>query len=206
MPLVGGKGKAARPRRAHARKTARSRLTPRTPPPSCRRLPRARMAELVDAPASGAGDRKVVEVRVLFRAPFPVKDGHRQFETRNAIGEPFCSAAFAPRTRKPSVETVPSEARIRVQAVQGRVRVLQLSRKRSTEAFDRFQRRGPGPRGAHAQRAFDPTALSRQRATPADALDASAFAPRCRARYRQLLSAYAWSIAGPPPGSPDLRA
>ncbi len=28
------------------------------------------MAELVDAPASGAGDRKVVEVRVLFRAPF----------------------------------------------------------------------------------------------------------------------------------------
>jgi hypothetical protein len=27
------------------------------------------MAELVDAPASGAGDRKVVEVRVLFWAP-----------------------------------------------------------------------------------------------------------------------------------------
>ena len=32
-------------------------------------LPRAQMAELVDAPASGAGDRKVVEVRVLFWAP-----------------------------------------------------------------------------------------------------------------------------------------
>jgi hypothetical protein len=30
------------------------------------------MAELVDAPASGAGDRKVVEVRVLFWAPFPL--------------------------------------------------------------------------------------------------------------------------------------
>jgi hypothetical protein len=30
----------------------------------------ARMAELVDAPASGAGARKGVEVRVLFRAPF----------------------------------------------------------------------------------------------------------------------------------------
>jgi hypothetical protein len=30
---------------------------------------RARMAELVDAPASGAGARKGVEVRVLFRAP-----------------------------------------------------------------------------------------------------------------------------------------
>ena len=29
----------------------------------------AQMAELVDAPASGAGDRKVVEVRVLFWAP-----------------------------------------------------------------------------------------------------------------------------------------
>ena len=35
-----------------------------------RRLPRARMAELVDAPASGAGAGNGVEVRVLFRAPF----------------------------------------------------------------------------------------------------------------------------------------
>ena len=33
-------------------------------------LPRAQMAELVDAPASGAGARKGVEVRVLFWAPF----------------------------------------------------------------------------------------------------------------------------------------
>ena len=32
--------------------------------------PRAQMAELVDAPASGAGARKGVEVRVLFWAPF----------------------------------------------------------------------------------------------------------------------------------------
>jgi hypothetical protein len=30
----------------------------------------AQMAELVDAPSSGGGDRKVVEVRVLFWAPF----------------------------------------------------------------------------------------------------------------------------------------
>jgi hypothetical protein len=30
----------------------------------------AQMAELVDAPASGAGTRKGVEVRVLFWAPF----------------------------------------------------------------------------------------------------------------------------------------
>src|SRR5687768_12502970 len=30
------------------------------------------MAELVDAPASGAGARKGVEVRVLFWAPFPL--------------------------------------------------------------------------------------------------------------------------------------
>ena len=42
----------------------------RTPSPKAARLPRAQMAELVDAPASGAGDRKVVEVRVLFWAPF----------------------------------------------------------------------------------------------------------------------------------------
>ena len=33
-------------------------------------LPRAQMAELVDAPASGAGIRKDVEVRVLFWAPY----------------------------------------------------------------------------------------------------------------------------------------
>ena len=33
-------------------------------------VPRAQMAELVDAPASGAGARKGVEVRVLFWAPF----------------------------------------------------------------------------------------------------------------------------------------
>ena len=33
-------------------------------------MSRARMAELVDAPASGAGAGNGVEVRVLFRAPF----------------------------------------------------------------------------------------------------------------------------------------
>jgi hypothetical protein len=48
--------------------------TARTTPPAnflahSRRLPRAQMAELVDAPASGAGARKGVEVRVLFWAP-----------------------------------------------------------------------------------------------------------------------------------------
>ena len=37
-----------------------------------RHATRAQMAELVDAPASGAGARKGVEVRVLFWAPFPV--------------------------------------------------------------------------------------------------------------------------------------
>src|SRR5437868_960228 len=37
--------------------------------PNSRGLPRAQMAELVDAPASGAGARKGVEVRVLFWAP-----------------------------------------------------------------------------------------------------------------------------------------
>ena len=44
-------------------------LTAPRPAASCALLPRAQMAELVDAPASGAGDRKVVEVRVLFWAP-----------------------------------------------------------------------------------------------------------------------------------------
>src|SRR6476620_4018008 len=45
-------------------------LTSPAPPPNARPLPRAQMAELVDAPASGAGTRKGVEVRVLFWAPF----------------------------------------------------------------------------------------------------------------------------------------
>ena len=42
------------------------------PYPTCGQscMSRARMAELVDAPASGAGAGNGVEVRVLFRAPF----------------------------------------------------------------------------------------------------------------------------------------
>jgi hypothetical protein len=44
--------------------------------------PNAQMAKLVDAPASGAGDRKVVEVRVLFWAP--------SFKTE------FCMLSIAP--------------------------------------------------------------------------------------------------------------
>ena len=40
---------------------------------------RAQVAELVDAPASGAGDRKVVEVRVLFWAPFTLRGKSREF-------------------------------------------------------------------------------------------------------------------------------
>ncbi len=39
----------------------------------------AQMAELVDAPASGAGARKGVEVRVLFWAPFPQDNLHLYF-------------------------------------------------------------------------------------------------------------------------------
>ncbi len=44
-----------------------SQLTAKLKPLTC--LPVAQMAELVDAPASGAGTRKGVEVRVLFWAP-----------------------------------------------------------------------------------------------------------------------------------------
>src|SRR5437868_14493440 len=48
-------------------------LSARSYPAPCKlaEAPRAQMAELVDAPASGAGARKGVEVRVLFWAPFP---------------------------------------------------------------------------------------------------------------------------------------
>ena len=41
------------------------RVDKRAATPNSRGLPRAQMAELVDAPASGAGARKGVEVRVL---------------------------------------------------------------------------------------------------------------------------------------------
>jgi hypothetical protein len=46
-------------------------LTRGMPPPNSPVLPRAQVAELVDAPASGAGARKGVEVRVLSWAPLP---------------------------------------------------------------------------------------------------------------------------------------
>jgi hypothetical protein len=49
-------------------KTSKTLLTPDGHPLTC--LSVAQMAELVDAPASGAGTRKGVEVRVLFWAPF----------------------------------------------------------------------------------------------------------------------------------------
>jgi Arm DNA-binding domain len=46
------------------------------------------MAELVDAPASGAGDRKVVEVRVLFRAPFAIfRTSQKVYKNRRNPGE-----------------------------------------------------------------------------------------------------------------------
>jgi hypothetical protein len=49
-----------------------------------RRLPtRAQMAELVDALASGASDRKVVEVRVLFWAPYTANNSLNYNKTFN---------------------------------------------------------------------------------------------------------------------------
>ena len=54
-------------------KSSRCRLTANERPRRGARLPRAQMAELVDAPASGAGARKGVEVRVLFWAPALLK-------------------------------------------------------------------------------------------------------------------------------------
>ena len=55
-------------------------MTALRPEASCALLPRAQMAELVDAPASGAGDRKVVEVRVLFWAPFVLPEKSAEIE------------------------------------------------------------------------------------------------------------------------------
>src|SRR5688500_4510244 len=51
-------------------------------------LPRAQMAELVDAPASGAGARKGVEVRVLFWAPTSPEpcEPARRLRTRHRQG------------------------------------------------------------------------------------------------------------------------
>jgi hypothetical protein len=44
------------------------------------------MAELVDALASGASDRKVVEVRVLFWAPIIEKALHRSMRRLFSLG------------------------------------------------------------------------------------------------------------------------
>ena len=64
----------ARPWRMAPRLTTRRSLRSGPPLPAAGltddRAARAQMAELVDAPASGAGARKGVEVRVLFWAPF----------------------------------------------------------------------------------------------------------------------------------------
>ena len=49
---------------------------------------RAQMAELVDAPASGAGARKGVEVRVLFWAPFVLfRTSQKVYKNRRNPGE-----------------------------------------------------------------------------------------------------------------------
>src|SRR5688500_4049079 len=64
-------------------------LTSAGTPPSSRPLPRAQVAELVDAPASGAGARKGVEVRVLSWAPFsrPSSGGPPPAPPRRHSGE-----------------------------------------------------------------------------------------------------------------------
>src|SRR5690606_31371323 len=51
-----------------------SQLTAHAAPSKGRALPRAQVAELVDAPSSGGGARKGVEVRVLSWAPFAGND------------------------------------------------------------------------------------------------------------------------------------
>ena len=90
-------------------------------------LPRAQMAELVDAPASGAGARKGVEVRVLFWAPFfRVRASHQD---RRAGGNlPFFDAS--------SFRTALS----RIAAASSFVgREFSFSRDRSRRASDAFR-------------------------------------------------------------------
>ena len=72
-------------------KTSKTLLTPDGHPLTC--LSVAQMAELVDAPASGAGTRKGVEVRVLFWAPFHFEK-HRflnDFKTNEFLWNTFGS-------------------------------------------------------------------------------------------------------------------
>jgi hypothetical protein len=49
----------------------------------------AQMVKLVDTPASGAGDRKVVEVRVFFWAPIQIQGYGLEFH-RNPRKRVFC--------------------------------------------------------------------------------------------------------------------
>lgn len=65
------------------------------------------MAKLVDAPASGAGDRKVVEVRVLFWAPSRLKLGAHRLVAPNEHG------AWALNRRAPFDRTVQKAERSR---------------------------------------------------------------------------------------------
>jgi hypothetical protein len=60
------------------------------------------VAELVDAPASGAGDRKVVEVRVLSWAPFRSHAG--------AAVDILAIAKFTVRERRHALHIVQSVA------------------------------------------------------------------------------------------------
>jgi hypothetical protein len=65
------------------------------------------MAELVDAPASGAGARKGVEVRVLFRAPFA-----------RSVHSPCGTSAIAPAKRIGIVRHLCYTIRIRGQRME----------------------------------------------------------------------------------------
>src|SRR3569623_1334006 len=96
---------AWRARRQGPVKDRPARLTTQWPPNSAHRLPRAQMAELVDAPASGAGARKGVEVRVLFWAPFFYA---RAAASNRQLGISFNHALlqFRPRTWLPQTRLV----------------------------------------------------------------------------------------------------
>jgi hypothetical protein len=67
----------------------------------------AQMVKLVDTPASGAGDRKVVEVRVFFWAPIQIQGYGLEFH-RNPRKRVFAFLAF----EKPSTSQLRRAGRI----------------------------------------------------------------------------------------------
>src|SRR5687768_703150 len=116
MPIAVGAAPGAEPARIPAATRRAAALTRQRPPPTSPVLPRAQVAELVDAPASGAGARKGVEVRVLSWAPLSrseEKAGSRASPQRTAENRPprrMPAQSWSPKVASAPLSSLPRAA------------------------------------------------------------------------------------------------